>query len=154
MLRLSRLADYGFLLLGCMLQQQERLRAAPELAAAAGLPLPVAAKVLKRLARAGVLGSRRGAGGGYVLARSPWAVTVAEVIAALDGPVALTACVEDGGGQCGVSALCPLRGRWGVVNDAVRAALESVTLAEMIGAAGVPGAVGREGRKGDDGRGC
>jgi Rrf2 family protein len=85
---------------------------------------------LKALAAANLVASLRGARGGYRLARPLAAISVVDVIAAIDGPIALTACV-DGGGGCDVQAMCVVRGRWDLVNEAVRSALEHITLADM-----------------------
>jgi Rrf2 family protein len=91
----------------------------------------MASKILKALARAGLLTSHRGAKGGYGLARPAEAISVADVISALDGPIALTACIEDGPGGCEIEALCPARANWQRINDAIRAALDDISMAEM-----------------------
>src|SRR3546814_12418691 len=83
------------------------------------------------LVKGGLVESRRGVNGGYVLTRRPEDISAAEIIAALDGPVALTACVDGAVGDCNVESLCPLRGGWDRVNAALRAALESVSLAAL-----------------------
>ncbi len=129
MIRLSRLADYGVVLTTHLARQPERWLTAPELAGATMLPLPTVAKVLKLLAHDGVVGSHRGIKGGYQLARAPEAITVADIVAALDGPIALTECV--GAEGCGIESLCPTRVNWQTINRAVTAALASVTLADM-----------------------
>ena len=91
------------------------------------------------------MASHRGAHGGYSLARSPADISVADLVEALEGPVALTACVDGAEGSCGVEAVCPMRGGWDRVNTAIRAALDSVTLADMLtpyarsGATGISG---------------
>ena len=91
----------------------------------------MASKILKALARAGLLASHRGAKGGYGLARDAEAITVAQVIVALEGPIALTSCIEDGPGDCEIEALCPARANWQRINDAIRRALDDITMAEM-----------------------
>ena len=91
----------------------------------------MASKILKALARAGLLTSHRGAKGGYGLARPAEAISVADVISALDGPIALTACIEDGPGGCEIEALCPARTNWHRINDAIRDALDEISMAEM-----------------------
>ncbi len=132
MLRISRLSDYSFILLESILRNQGRNFSASELAAMTALPLPTVAKVLKLLARGGLLKSCRGAAGGYVLGQPAETMTVAQVLTALEGPLALTACVESAVETCQAESLCPLRGRWNQVNNAVRRALESVTLADLV----------------------
>jgi len=134
MLRISRFSDYSFILLRYIALQDRPSVSAADAAEATGLPLPTSAKIMKLLARGGLLKSCRGAAGGYSLRRPAASVTVADVITALEGPLALTACVESNQENCHVEAACPLRGRWNRVNDAVHAALESVTLADMMGA--------------------
>jgi len=102
-----------------------------DLAAATGLPAPTVSKLLAALARAGVLVSQRGAKGGYRLARPPAAITAADIVSAVDGPIALTVCIEHGAGACDVESLCPTRSGWRRINDAVRDAMKSVSLAEL-----------------------
>jgi Rrf2 family protein len=87
---------------------------------------------MKSLARGGLVSSQRGAGGGYVLERRPADITVADVIQAVEGPIALTACADTSDEQCGIEAVCPVQGKWNKVNTAVRAALGEVTLADMV----------------------
>ena len=131
MIRLSKLADYGIVIMTNLARQPERQHNAPEIAAQSHIPLPMVSKILKALARAGLLASHRGAKGGYGLARPAEAISVAEVIAALDGPIALTACIEDGPGGCEIEALCPARANWQRINDAIRGALDDISMAEM-----------------------
>jgi FeS assembly SUF system regulator len=137
MIRLSRLADYGVVLAGRMATRPEVYHNAMELADATGLPTPTVSKILAALARDGVLLSQRGVKGGYRLSRRPADISVADIISALDGPIALTLCIEQGPRACDVESICPNRPGWQRLNDAVRQALSSVSLAEM--AAMVPG---------------
>jgi len=76
--------------------------------------------------------SQRGAAGGYTLSGEPEAITVAQIIQAMEGPIALTACVDGATDCCGAESFCPMRGNWNRVNDAIRAALTSVSLADMM----------------------
>lgn len=133
MIRLSKLADYGIVILTHMARDPARQHNATEIAAATHVPQPMASKILKSLARAEILSSQRGAWGGYGLARPPEAISVAEIIAALDGPIALTACITDGPGECGLELLCPARANWQRINDAIRGALDGIRLSEMVG---------------------
>jgi Rrf2 family protein len=105
------------------------VQTSPGIACATGVPEPTVAKVLKALAGQGLVASQRGARGGYTLARPLASIPVAAVIEAIDGPIALTACVDGGG--CGSHSLCPMHGRWDPVNEAIRAALDGITLADM-----------------------
>jgi FeS assembly SUF system regulator len=131
MLRLSKLTDYAVVLMGEMARRPGAITTAAELTARTGLPAPTVQKLLKLLARDGLMASVRGAAGGYRLARAADGISVAEIISAVDGPIALTDCVGGGDGSCGVEDLCPMRGNWDKVNRAVQAALQSVTLADM-----------------------
>lgn len=141
MLRLSKLTDYAVVVL-TRLSDSERMcgdavQTAPGIAAATGVPEPTVAKVLKALAGAGLVLSQRGARGGYRLARPLCEVSVADVISAIDGPIALTACVDGGSGGCDVQSLCVVKGRWDLVNDAIHAALTGISLIDMR-AASIP----------------
>lgn len=133
MLRLSRMTDYAVVLLVRMAQGGRAVMTAPGLAAATKLPEPSVGKILKQLAQARLVSAQRGAAGGYVLARPASDIRVSEVVAALEGEIALTACVDGAEGLCKVEATCPVRGRWDPVNRAVRAALDEVSLADMAG---------------------
>jgi FeS assembly SUF system regulator len=129
MLRLSKLTDYAVVVL-VRLSQGEAVQTSPGIAASTGIPEPTVAKVLKILAAGGLVASHRGAHGGYRLLRPVQSVAVSEVIEAIDGPIALTACV-DGGSNCDAHNLCPVRGRWDPVNDAIYQALSAITVADM-----------------------
>ncbi len=130
MLKLSKLTDYAVVVL-IRLSRGEPCQTAPGIASATGVPEPTVSKVLKALAFAQLVISQRGARGGYRLARSLSEISVAEIIAAIDGPIALTACVEGSGAGCEAEQLCPVRGRWDPVNTAVRAALSAISLADL-----------------------
>jgi FeS assembly SUF system regulator len=130
MLRLSKLTDYAVVVL-VRLSGMDDVQTSPGVAAATGIPEPTVAKVLKILAAGGLISSQRGAKGGYRLSRDLSAIPIAAVIAAVDGPIALTACVEGSASNCESQGLCPMRGRWDPVNHAIYTALSSITLADM-----------------------
>jgi FeS assembly SUF system regulator len=134
LLRLSKLTDYAVVVL-VRLSGSDGVQTSPGIAAATGIPEPTVAKVLKALAAGGLVASQRGARGGYRLMRPLSAIPVSDVIAAIDGPIALAACVDGGNGQCEVEHICSVRGRWDPVNDAIQQALSAITLADMRGAA-------------------
>jgi FeS assembly SUF system regulator len=136
LIRLSKLADYGIVIMTTMARRPERQHSAAAIAAESHVPAPMASKILKSLARAGLLASHRGARGGYGLGRAAEAISVADVITALEGPIALTACIEHGNGECSIEAVCPARANWQRINDAIYEALDGISLAEM--AHGVP----------------
>ena len=131
MIKLSRMADYGVVLMSQLACAPGRVQTAPQLARSCGLPLPTVSKLLKLLAQGGLLTSQRGTKGGYRLARGASAITVGDVIGALDGPIALTDCAAPDGLECGIEALCPTRTGWLRINDAMVDALNGVTLADM-----------------------
>ena len=135
MFRLNRLTDYGVVGLTQLCLSTNGLASAQQIARRTGVPVPTVAKVLNVLTRDGLVESHRGAAGGYALARPASEIGVSEIIQALEGPIALTACVENADGHCGNEAMCPMRGGWEKVNRAIQDALESVTLADMIGSA-------------------
>jgi FeS assembly SUF system regulator len=133
MIKLSRLADYAVVLLTQMGSDAKGVHTAIGLAASTGLPVPTVSKVLATLARDGVVTSVRGAKGGYRLAAAPDRITVAQIIAAIDGPIALTQCVDRSAEICTVETLCPSRAGWHKINEAVERALSEVSLAELMG---------------------
>jgi len=138
MIRLSRLADYAVVLAGNMAREPQKCHNAFDLANGTALPAPTVSKILAALARSGVLVSHRGAKGGYCLARSPHEISIADIIMAVDGPIALTVCLEHGDGVCEVEPICPSRRGWHRINDAIRSALHGVSLAEMFALPAAP----------------
>lgn len=133
MLRMTKQADYGIVLLSHLAAERDRRASAPDLAAETQIPLPMVSKILKILVRAELLVSHRGVKGGYTLARSPQAISVASMIEALDGPIAFTECIEDAPGSCSQEDVCGVRENWQKINDAVRNALESIALSDLTG---------------------
>ena len=131
MLRLSKLTDYATVILSFIAKDDTHVHAAMEIAAVTGIALPTVSKVLKLLVNADVLISTRGAKGGYALARIPEAISVAAVISALEGPIALTEC-SISHQSCEQASGCGIRDNWGLINQTIHNALESVTLADLI----------------------
>lgn len=133
MIRMSKQADYGLVLMTEFLRGPGEAAnlSARELARKTGLPVPMVSKVLKALAREGLLISHRGANGGYSLARTPQEISVAEVLAAVEGPIAMTECLEDEG-DCRQQAICPVRTNWERINYALTSVLEAISLADML----------------------
>lgn len=131
MLRLSKMTDYAVVVLTTLAYADGALHTATSLADRTGLPMPTVQKLLKLLARGDLLQSHRGAMGGYSLSRTPDRINVVNIIEAIEGPIALTDCVDGGSGGCGVQSLCSRKNHWEKVNSAVRRALEDVTLADM-----------------------
>lgn len=131
MIRLTKLADYGVMLMSHIAAAPDALHSASSLSRAAAVAVPTVSKILKQLARKGLLESHRGASGGYTLAKEPAAISVAEVIAALEGPIAVTECTDESHSDCAVESSCRVRTNWQKINDAVRGALEQITIEEM-----------------------
>lgn len=140
-MKLNRLTDYAVLVLWRLSQAPKsgeatdkngaRMLAAPALADETIVPLPTVSKVLKLLSRAGILLSSRGVNGGYSLSRAPEDISVADIIGAIEGPLSLTACVDDGETVCEHTAICGMSGNWDRVNRKVLAVLESIDITEM-----------------------
>jgi len=130
MLKIGKLTDYAIIVLEFMAREPDRVYAASELAEAVRLATTTASKVLKQLAKSGIISSTRGAHGGYSLSSAPAEISIASVIHIMEGPIALTDCgtLQQG---CEQSGSCQARASWDVINRAVRNALEAVTLADM-----------------------
>ena len=96
------------------------------------LPEPTVSKVLKLLAKGGVITSTRGVKGGYMLKCKPDQLYVRDIIAAMEGPIMLTSCVKGNSEICGIESICMLQGRWNPVNQAIESALANVALSDMI----------------------
>ncbi len=126
------MADYAVVVLAALARSDDALMTASGVSAKTGLPEPTVAKVLKLLSREEFLESARGAAGGYKLSMAPEKISVAKIITAVDGPISLTSCVDGSESTCGYESSCAVKGRWNGVNYAVRGALESVTLADMM----------------------
>ena len=133
MIRMTKLTDYGFILLTYMAYTEAGgMYNARDLSGATSLPRPMVSKILKTLARGGILTSHRGVKGGYSLARMADKIQVADIISALEGPIAIAECIGEGGdSRCTMERLCPVRVNWRRINQAVREALERITLDEM-----------------------
>ena len=135
MLRISKLTDYATVLLTRMSETPGACRSASQLADDTGLEPPTAAKVLKTLARSELVESVRGVHGGYRLARHPESISVAAVIRAMEGPIALTECGLDRG-LCVHESHCHLRGNWRRIGETVERALEALSLGDLAAPGG------------------
>lgn len=137
MLRIGKLTDYGVLLLTDMAAAPSALHSAAELAERHHLGGATVAKVLKLLTKANLLDTVRGSGGGYRLSSDVTAIRVSDIIAALEGPIALTECsVHEG--NCSIESDCSVKTHWQVINGAVSSALNNVTLADLLRPATAP----------------
>ncbi len=131
-MRLSSLADYAVVMMSAAARHRADARlSATSLAGETGVPLPTAQKLMGRLAAAGLLVSARGSAGGFRLAREAGAINLAEIIEAVEGPIAMTTCVDEHRDECGLHHSCQVKPHWGAVNGAVRGALAGVSLASL-----------------------
>ena len=130
-LRISRLTDYGTVVLAHLASDEAICVSAAEVATATGIALPTVSKLLKELAKAGIVMSTRGAHGGYQLAREAGAISAADVIDALEGPVSITECSATDS-HCDLEAVCNVGGAWQRINVAIRRALDEVSLADLL----------------------
>jgi FeS assembly SUF system regulator len=131
MFKLSKLADYGTVIMVQMAREPERLMSAAEIAAATRLALPTVSKVLKLLAGQALVAAQRGKHGGYLLARRPAQISLAEIIDAVEGRFGLTECASEPG-ACRQERSCAVRRHWLRVDRVVRGALEGLTLTQML----------------------
>ncbi len=136
-MRLSSMADYAVVTMsaaarhcGATAPGASRVNAG-QLAVATGLPAPTVQKLVSRLTAAGLLKSTRGVGGGLRLARPAAAITLADIIEAVEGPIAMTGCGDGGRHACTLEAACQVRPQWPQVNQAVRGALAQVSLTQL-----------------------
>ncbi len=128
MLRITKIADYGFILLVYMANRdRDILYNAKDLSSAIGIPLPTISKVLKILTQGGILKSQQGSKGGYSLARPASEITAAQIIEAIEGPVAITDC----SGAKGCERNCKVSPSWKKVNATLETTLQNLSLAEM-----------------------
>lgn len=132
MIRLAKLTDYGLVLMTAMVRENRAsVHTARDLASATRLPLPTVSKVLKQLLQSGLLTSHRGNNGGYSLTKEPADISLAEIIAAIEGPIALTECSTDVTGLCDFERLCPIKTNQRVISEVVRGALQKVMLSDL-----------------------
>jgi FeS assembly SUF system regulator len=132
MLRISKLTDYGTVILACLAQQPDRMLTATEVAERTKVGLPTVSKLLKKLQRAGLVASTRGSHGGYQLACPASEITAARILDVLEGPFALTECSGEHS-TCGIAGSCRVGHTWQRVNAAIRRALTDITLAQLSG---------------------
>ena len=131
-MRLSSFADYAVVMMSAAARHGCGARlSATLLSDETGVPLPTAQKLMQKLSHAGLLGSLRGTGGGFKLTRPPAAITLADIIEAIEGPIAMTACVDSGKHDCALEGTCQTQPHWGAVNGAVRGALAAVPLTQL-----------------------
>ena len=131
-MRLSSMADYAVVVMAAAARHCGGVRvSAGQLASETGVPAPTVQKLVSRLSSAGLLRSSRGVGGGLQLARPAAAITLADIIEAVEGPIAMTACLEQGRSDCTLEEACAIRPHWPGVNQALRGALAQVSLTQL-----------------------
>lgn len=131
MLRISRLTDYGTMILVHLAGRAGRVCSASDVAASTHVALPTVQKVLKLLTRGGLVVSVRGAEGGYVLGRSPDSISAAQILDALEGPVAITECSQSES-HCQLESSCQVGSAWQKINRSIRMALDDIKLADLV----------------------
>ena len=135
-MRLSSMADYAVVTMSAAARHCGGSRvSAAQLAEETGLPVPTVQKLVSRLTAAGLLRSSRGVGGGLKLARPAAAITLADIVEAVEGPIALTTCIDQERDSCSLDACCSVKPHWPVVNAAMRGALAGVSLTQLSGGA-------------------
>ena len=132
MIKLSKLSDYAIVVLSHLASDKGAVMTTGVLATASCIPEPTVSKVLKLLSRQKIVVSVRGASGGYRIDRDPRQITVTELITALEGPIALTSCVDEHHSDCMIEHVCPLKTGWHKVNHALTEALNKVSLADLL----------------------
>ena len=132
-MRLTHLADYAVVLMTAAARRGDGMRlSAGDLAQETGVPLPTAQKLMGHLANAGLLSSVRGAGGGFTLSRPVTEISLADIVEAVEGPIAMTVCSgHEGPSDCALDAHCRVKPHMGIVGNAVRGALGAVSLQEL-----------------------
>ena len=131
-MRLTSLADYAVVMMAAAARHGGSARlSATLLAEETGVPLPTAQKLMGRLASSGLLTSARGTGGGFRLAREANGISLADIIEAVEGPIAMTTCVDEKRNDCALDGHCQVKPHLSVVNGAVRGALQGVSLASL-----------------------
>jgi FeS assembly SUF system regulator len=131
-IRLTNLADYAVVVMTAAARTPGVRLSAATVADATGIPVPTVAKLLGTLARGELLVASRGVMGGFTLVHDPAAISVAAIVEAVDGPIALTNCLAGDAHDCAIEGRCSVRGHWAPINRAVRDALAAVTLAELV----------------------
>jgi len=130
MIRMSKLTDYAIVLLAHLARGGGTVTA-QDLASRSRVPLPTVSKLCKELSKAGLVVSHRGRHGGYGLARPAERISIAEIVEALEGPIALTQCVEPGAATCDLEATCVARASWDPVSRAIQGALQNLPLSAI-----------------------
>jgi FeS assembly SUF system regulator len=133
MLRISKLTDYATVILAHLTTKPDRLHTAAEVSQSTGISQPTVTKLLKQLHKSQLVSSTRGTRGGYQLSRPASAISAAQILDALEGPVAITECASHAS-QCGIEHACRVGHTWQRINSSIRRALEDISLSQLTDA--------------------
>ena len=132
MIKLNKIKDYAVVILGLLSSRNPKKFSTSKISCDTGLSIPTVAKVCKLLNNANLIEAGRGAHGGYFCETSPSEISVADIVEAIDGPIAITACIEESVDLCDTQSICLLSGNWNKANNAILDALNSVTLSDLL----------------------
>ncbi len=132
MIKLNKITDYAVVILGLLSSRSPTKFPTSKISSDTGLKIPTVAKVCKLLNNANLIKAGRGASGGYFCETHPSEISVAVIVEAIDGPIAITACLEESDELCDTQSVCLLSGNWNKANTAILDALESVTLSDLL----------------------
>mgnify|MGYP001195414905 FL=1 len=132
MIKLNKITDYAVVILGLLSSRHPNKFSTSKISSDTGLSIPTVAKVCKLLNNANLIQAGRGAHGGYFCETSPSDISVAVIVEAIDGPIAITACIEESEDLCDTQSICLLSGNWNKANNAILDALKSVTLSDLL----------------------
>ena len=132
MIKLNKITDYAVVILGLLSSRYPKKFSTSKIAVETGLPIPTVAKVCKMLNNSNLIFAGRGANGGYYCETAPSDINVADIVEAIDGPIAITACLEESEDLCNTQSICLLSGNWNKANNAILDALKSVSLSDLL----------------------
>ena len=132
MIKLNKITDYAVVILGLLSSRNPNKFSTSKISSDTGLSIPTVAKVCKLLNNANLIQAGRGAHGGYFCETSPSNISVAVIVEAIDGPIAITACIEESEDLCDTQSICLLSGNWNKANNAILDALKSVSLNDLL----------------------
>ena len=132
MIKLNKITDYAVVILGLLSSRYPNKFSTSKISVDTGLPVPTVAKVCKLLNKADLINAGRGANGGYYCETAPTEINVADIVEAIDGPIAIIACLEESDDLCSTQSICLLSGNWNKANKAILNALKSVSLSDLL----------------------
>ena len=132
MIKLNKITDYAVVILGLLSSRSPNKFSTSKISSDTGLSIPTVAKVCKLLNNSNLINAGRGAHGGYFCETKPSEISVAVIVEAIDGPIAITACLEESEDLCDTQSICLLSGNWNKANNAILGALKSVSLSDLL----------------------